>query len=174
MWNKFRRAVAPSIVVVLSAYGFAYAATGSPNPVDLVSNHGKAHSQGAHVTPKPSHSPDASDDPTESPEASHTPKPSHGPERSTTGCPDGFTGNHGQFVSQSDDHHAAAKSDCGKPVHAEETPGVSPTTTDDGDNDAQEVEHGGDHSPEPSESPDADKTGDTNSNDHSGHSGTNG
>jgi hypothetical protein len=164
MWSKIRTAAVPSVVVVLAAYGMAFAATGSPNPMGLVSSHSNASSH-AHVTPKPSHTPD---DPTESPEASHTPKPSHGPERSTVGCPDGFTGNHGQFVSSSDDHHAAAQSDCGKPVQAVRTP--DPSSSDNG----QDVEHGHEQSPEPSESPDPDANGDTHSNDHQGNAGDHG
>ncbi len=160
MWNKFRTAIAPSVVVVLAAYGFAYAATGSPNPINLVSHHATSHVE---VSPDPSDSPEASespeapkpDDPAESPEASHTPKPehtpkaSHGPVRSTVGCPDGFSGNHGRFVSQSDDHEAAAHSDCGKPEHPEASPSSSPT----------EVEHGHGDRPEPSESPEGSDNG---------------
>jgi len=169
MWSKIRTAVAPSVIVVLAAYGMAYAATGSPNPIDLVSHHG-THAGDVtkpDATDKPdvSESPDPSESPeaSESPEPSHEPRTSHGPERSTVGCPDGFTGNHGQFVSQSDDHHAAAQSDCGKPVHPDETPSTSPS----GDK-GHDVEHGHEQSPEPSESPDADSTGDSHSNDHSG------
>jgi hypothetical protein len=168
MWKKLRTAVAPSVVVVLAAYGMAYAATGTPNPIDLMSNHSRAD-QHAHVSPKPSHSPDTSDDPADgdAPEPSHTPKASHGPVRSTVGCPDGFTGNHGQFVSKSDDHHAAAKSDCGKPVHSE-SPEVS--SSDHGDDHGEHVGQN-EHSPEPSESPDPDSTGDQHSNDHTGSGG---
>ena len=176
MLSKLRHAVAPSVIVVLAAYGMAYAATGSPNPIDLVSHHG-AQSD-AVKTPDPSDSPDVSEspDPSESPEASETPeaspepKTSDGPERSTTGCPDGFTGNHGQFVSSSTDHHAAAQSDCGKPVHPDETPSTSPSSNDNGEH----VGHGDEQSPEPSESPEPDSTGDSHSNDHQGNAGTNG
>lgn len=42
------------------------------------------------------------------------------PARSTTGCPDGFEGNHGQFVSGTEEtpRDEAARSDCGKPEQA--------------------------------------------------------
>jgi hypothetical protein len=36
--------------------------------------------------------------------------------RSTEGCPEGFEGNHGQFVSSSEDKQAAAHAECGKPL----------------------------------------------------------
>jgi len=173
MWNRIRTAAVPSVVVVLAAYGFAYAATGSPNPIDLVSHHGPKNAD-AVVSPKPTDSPEGTNDPADSPEASHTPNPSHGPVRSTTGCPAGFTGNHGQFVSQSADHHAAAQSDCGKPVHPTESPGVSPSSTDHPDDNGESIGHGGEQSPEPSESPDADQTGDQHSNGHTGNGGTSG
>ena len=166
--ERLRTAVVPTVVVVLGAYGFAYAATGSPNPVDLVSHHSTDVSPKTSDAPETSEAPDPTDAPDpseapETPEASHTPKASHGPERSTVGCPDGFSGNHGQFVSQSDDHHAAAQSDCGKPVNTE--PATSPSSSDN----PSKVEHGYDKSPEPSESPDPDSTGDQHSNDHQGN-----
>lgn len=39
--------------------------------------------------------------------------------RSTEGCPEGFSGNHGQFVSSTEDRprRDAAHSPCGKPTH---------------------------------------------------------
>lgn len=59
----------------------------------------------------------------------------HGVARSTTGCPAGFTGNHGEYVSSIEDDPAtadvderqvAAQSECGKPVHPDrpDTPGT--------------------------------------------------
>jgi hypothetical protein len=48
--------------------------------------------------------------PDKTPKASRSPKP-----RSREGCPAGFEGNHGRFVSESDDKQAAAHSPCGKP-----------------------------------------------------------
>lgn len=46
----------------------------------------------------------------------------HGPARSTDGCPEGFTGNHGEFVSRTDEtpRNEAAQSNCGKPERAVE------------------------------------------------------
>lgn len=54
------------------------------------------------------------------------PAGAHGVTRSTVGCPAGFTGNHGQYVSSvaqtpgvtEEQKTAAAQSECGKPVHA--------------------------------------------------------
>ncbi|HUR18265.1 MAG TPA: hypothetical protein VMZ51_04925 [Acidimicrobiales bacterium] len=98
----------------------------------------------------------------------------HGVTRSTVGCPAGFTGNHGQYVSSvaqtpgvtEEQKTAAAQSECGKPVHAPpsasganadepKTAGRSgdeqgkPETTDDngqsGDNGQSDDDHPGDH-----------------------------
>lgn len=66
--------------------------------------------------------------------AQNDPASQHGVTRSTAGCPAGFTGNHGQYVSSVEDDPAtadvnerqvAAQSECGKPVHA----GDDPTAT---------------------------------------------
>ncbi|HVE47116.1 MAG TPA: hypothetical protein VNA57_10280 [Acidimicrobiales bacterium] len=58
--------------------------------------------------------------------AAGQPAGTHGVTRSTVGCPAGFTGNHGQYVSSvaktpgvtEEQKTAAAQSECGKPVHA--------------------------------------------------------
>ena len=46
--------------------------------------------------------------------------PTTGTARSTEGCPEGFTGNHGQFVSGTEERprRDAARSPCGKPVQS--------------------------------------------------------
>jgi hypothetical protein len=86
------------------------------------------------------------------------------PTRSTTGCPDGFTGNHGQFVSSvaathPDDHEKiveAAHSDCGKPEHATAKDHESDDTEDEADDQA-----GDDH-----------ESSATSGSDHSSNSGS--
>jgi hypothetical protein len=75
---------------------------------------------------------DADEQETEEPDGDDEGKPEKSPKvkkaRSTEGCPEGFEGNHGQFVSSSEDKQAAAHSDCGKPVKPDkkEKPEKSP------------------------------------------------
>jgi hypothetical protein len=156
MLEKIRKAIVPGIITVMAGYGISYAATGSINPVHLASNASDpvvTDSPAPTDSPEATESPEATDSPeaTESPDATDSPEASdaagtHGVERSTDGCPDGFTGNHGQFVSQSDDKQAAAQSDCGKPVQSVHSPKPSETP---------EVEN----ETEPTESPEAETTG---------------
>lgn len=63
------------------------------------------------VDPAPSPSDDVSDDASDGKKM-----------RSTDGCPEGFTGNHGQYVSGTDEkpRKDAAHSDCGKPVKSDD------------------------------------------------------
>ena len=62
--------------------------------------------------------------------------------RSTEGCADGFTGNHGQFVSSTEDRprRDAAHSPCGKPLRE-----VEEEETDEPSTDAVEPEDDEDH-----------------------------
>jgi hypothetical protein len=57
-------------------------------------------------------------------------------EWSTEGCPEGFTGNHGQYVSSTEDRprNEAAHSECGKPVHGDDE------GSEDGDDDSSSVD----------------------------------
>ena len=65
----------------------------------------------------PAAAPESSDDGTSKTTGTATVK-SERVTRSTDGCAEGFTGNHGQFVSQADDKRTAAHSPCGKPVQS--------------------------------------------------------
>lgn len=61
-----------------------------------------------------------------------------GPVWSTEGCPEGFSGNHGQYVSSSkgtEPRDDAAHSPCGKPVH-EDDEGENEEESDDGEGSA--------------------------------------
>jgi len=97
--------------------------------------------------------------------------------RSTVGCPDGFTGNHGQFVSsvaKSDADHdkvvEAAKSDCGKPEHEA---GDDHEADDAAEHDAGD-DHGDDHGPSAnsgSSSHSGSDDGGSHDHGHSGHGG---
>ncbi len=159
MLEKIRRAVIPGLITVVAGYGISFAATGSVNPMNLVSSEGSVE---APETSPPSHTPNShaadgqAHKAAKTPKPDRTPKPSHGPERSTEGCPEGFTGNHGEFVSQSDDKEAAAQSNCGKPVQAVHTP--KPSAEGDDEVKTEENEEA-ENETEPAESPETDHTG---------------
>lgn len=116
MPGSVRRLAFGVLVALLAVSGFSYARTGAPNPVRAV-----IETVTAQVDP-----PETEVTPTPSPVvvvvADEPVEPDEGKERSTEGCPAGFTGNHGQFVSQTEERprSEAAHSPCGKPVHAVE------------------------------------------------------
>ncbi len=80
------------------------------------------------------------------------PAGTHGVTRSTEGCPAGFTGNHGQYVSSVKDDPAtpdvnerqqAAESECGKPVNSGGEPEAAKTDADKpADSRRSNAEHG--------------------------------
>lgn len=139
MLNRLRGLLVPLVVLSLAVGGLAYAAADDNSPVDLVQDTAEdlPESDDGVVQDDEATEPESDDDdgvtttddgivddviddaaPTADEEESH------GPERSTEGCPEGFSGNHGQFVSESDDEHPrsdAAHSPCGKPVHEDES-----------------------------------------------------
>lgn len=127
MFRHIRHALVYVFAAALASTGLAYAATGNLNPVDAVlsaasSDPGPAVDEAAlETTADELGDSDVTDtdgdddgDPTGSSPTTPTAK---GPEWSTEGCPEGFSGNHGQHVSASDDKREAAHSPCGKPVH---------------------------------------------------------
>jgi hypothetical protein len=122
------------VVAMLGLSGLSYAGTGAPDPVGTLTD--AVRSAFSEDTPVPDLSdlqpqvqqvdePEATvtgeeDDP-ETADENGEPA-STGPVWSTEGC-EGFTGNHGQYVSQSpeggESRSEAARSPCGKPVQAE-------------------------------------------------------
>lgn len=67
--------------------------------------------------------------------------------RSTEGCPAGFTGNHGQFVSSTDERprRDAAHSPCGKPVQSVHDDAETEDVDDEQLADEEEERHGKGH-----------------------------
>jgi len=104
------------------------------------------------------------------PEAEHETETEH--TRSTVGCPEGFTGNHGQFVSsvaKSDDDHdkvvEAAHSQCGKPEHEA---GDDHDADDDAEHEAGD-DHDGDHHGPSSNAGPSSTSGSDDGGSHHGH-----
>jgi hypothetical protein len=90
------------------------------------------------VSPSPEVSPDG--EPTDAGGEAPAPDAS---KFSADGCPEGFSGNHGQYVSTSDDKNEAAHSTCGKPVKPEkEKPKDSPKDSEDETDDEEEGSDG--------------------------------
>jgi hypothetical protein len=132
MFGPIRNALVAGLIAALGLVGVSYATTGSVNPVKIVSPTtadepsgptGATGDSGASGPTGPSgdsgpSGPSGSSGATGATGATGE----HGPERSTAGCPTGFTGNHGQFVSSQPkgDRSDAAQSDCGKPVNAKQ------------------------------------------------------
>src|SRR5581483_8444762 len=114
MFGSIRNALVAGLIAALGLVGVSYATTGSVNPVTLVKPADASGPSGPTGPTGPS-GPTGATGP--SGPTGPVPSPSHGPERSTEGCPEGFTGNHGQFVSgqPKGDRSEAAHSDCGKP-----------------------------------------------------------
>jgi hypothetical protein len=112
MLGSLRNALLAGLIAAVGMFGVSYAATGSLNPANVVSHGGASSAAGSSLEP-------GSSDVSETGSSPVSPTADHGPERSTEGC-DGFTGNHGQFVSQSPEgsRSDAAHSDCGKPVQS--------------------------------------------------------
>lgn len=120
MLLPFRRLLVPVFAISLAAGGLAYAAADNRTALDVASQ-----------TANDSDSPQALDVGDEGdlqtqngetePDARFAPTGSSGVTstgRSTEGCPEGFSGNHGQFVSGIEDRprNEAAHSPCGKPL----------------------------------------------------------
>lgn len=142
--RRLKNLAISALITLTGMSGMSYAFTGGVVPLateDVVEPEPTDDPQ-AHPTPDPSDAADgpvASEDPAPSAEPSADPvvEPEATPEtsdeaddsdegddgakkaRSTEGCPEGFTGNHGQFVSQSENKKEAAHSECGKPVKDE-------------------------------------------------------
>src|SRR5581483_12301352 len=131
MFGSIRNALVAGLIAALGLVGVSYATTGSVNPVTLVKPAdasgpsgptGPTGPSGPTGATGPSGPTGATGPSGPSGPSGPVPSPSHGPERSTEGCPEGFTGNHGQFVSgqPKGDRSEAAHSDCGKPVNAKQ------------------------------------------------------
>lgn len=152
MFGSLRNALIAGLIAALGLVGVSYAQTGSLNPVKIVTNGNSTVGETSEVseTPEAPETPE----PSETPEADETSNaqatPEATPQRSTVGCPAGFTGNHGQFVSSQpkDKRSEAAHSECGKPVkddHEEVGDGEHGQSGDQGDqgpDDGRAGEHG--------------------------------
>lgn len=130
MLERLRRLLVPVTIFLFVAAGLAYAAVDDVAPVVALDQATDSPEPDAgegtdDAIPSPADTPEPSDnaeEPTDEPEsddAAETPEASDGRERSTEGCPDGFEGNHGKYVSSTEERprRDAAKSPCGKPVH---------------------------------------------------------
>jgi hypothetical protein len=147
MQKLIRRYLIPALVVAVTGTGVSFAATGSVVPfhhdTTLVSNTEDNSTEVQDSTESDDQNEDvAGQNQDETANEQESSDPSGPPVRSTEGC-DGFTGtdgqfNHGQFVSQSEDHQPAAHSPCGKPVQS-----IDANKDKGDDNEAPEVE---DHS----------------------------
>ena len=161
MWRSIRSAVAPVLCLLIALGGVSYALASSVD--DDTSGDEIVLQTETDDDPGENVEEEEGDDevkPEKTPKVSKTPKP-----RSTEGCTDGFEGNHGQFVSKSDDKQAAAHSACGKPVKkdkkekkakkmkAEKTPKPekSPKADEVDDDDQGEDDQGEDESDDESE-----------------------
>ncbi len=118
MLLPMRRLLVPVLVISMTVGGLAYAAGDASQPDNLTGSD-ESPAQGLETgdtlleidLDAPDGSPES--DPTGSSGVTST-------GRSTEGCPEGFTGNHGQFVSSTEEHprRDAAHSPCGKPLQA--------------------------------------------------------
>jgi hypothetical protein len=123
----FKKLAAPIFALSLAGAGLAYAATETPtqDTVEPRSDELTSPAPDLELETGPAESPEApevSDDAGDDEGAEPETGDHHGVQRSTEDCPEGFSGNHGQFVSGTEDQprNEAAHSDCGKPVHAAE------------------------------------------------------
>jgi hypothetical protein len=108
MWRQVRAALVPAVCVLIATGGASYGFTSALSPAG---NEFALRSSETDDDPGENVAEDEGEGkPDKTPKASRSPKP-----RSREGCPAGFEGNHGRFVSESDDKQAAAHSPCGKP-----------------------------------------------------------
>lgn len=119
MLLPLRRLLVPIFAISLAAGGLAYAAA-DDRPLDVAGQ--TAGEQGASQALNAGEQgdlqteiEDAETHESLNPTGSSAVTPTG---RSTEGCPEGFTGNHGQFVSGTDERprNEAAQSPCGKPL----------------------------------------------------------
>jgi hypothetical protein len=116
MLTQLKRLLVPVFALSLTAGGLAYAATGHSFGLDIA---GRTSDETAALGADAQSSLELGD--TDDPTGSSPTTPTA---RSTEGCPAGFDGNHGQFVSSTEDtpRNEAAHSPCGKPVQAVDHP----------------------------------------------------
>jgi len=111
-----RRYLIPALIVAMTGTGISFAATGGTHAPH---HHGAPTVTDTEDTTEVNEAPETDEneepDENEAPDAEHTPIP-----RFTEGCGEGFDGNHGDYVSHSEDKQTAAHSDCGKPLVAVE------------------------------------------------------
>lgn len=121
--SPLRVVLLPALALLISSGAASYALTGSIVPsssagVEVVvdTSPPRAHVDVDVRTSEPPDKPEVDRDNREV-HSDDAAKPASQP-RSTQGCPPGFTGNHGDFVSHTDrPRDEAARSDCGKPQH---------------------------------------------------------
>lgn len=136
MLTRLRGLLIPVVALSLTVGGLAYAAVDDDSPIDVVQDTAEEAPETVvddEVAPddqptEPGESDDevttmdddgTVDDVAEDAGPAEDQEAAHGPERSTEGCPEGFSGNHGQYVSGTEERprSEAAHSPCGKPVH---------------------------------------------------------
>ena len=132
MFGSIRNGLLAALIAAVGTLGVSYAATGTLNPAKVLTQQAASQapvledgSSGA--TPTADGSSDVTPTTRGRPGAQGS---EGGAERSEVGCGDftpeeGKKFNHGQFVQQSpkggEARRAAARSECGKPVHADQT-----------------------------------------------------
>lgn len=159
MSQLIRNGLVAAAIAALGTIGVSYAATGSLNPVTVLDTgassaageSGPTGQTGPSGTTGETGASGATGETGPSGETGESgPSGASGPERSTEGCPEGFSGNHGQFVRDADhgEHgrSEAARSDCGKPVqsleHGDDEQTEAPEAEEEAEH-ADHAEHGG-------------------------------
>lgn len=115
MWPRIRKLAIPLLVASFSTAGLAYAQMGETSSEDSARDvteveSGELIAGGENILELDDEGNEGAD-PTGSSGTTAT-------GRSTEGCPDGFSGNHGQYVSSTEERprREAAHSQCGKPL----------------------------------------------------------
>jgi hypothetical protein len=131
--DRFRFPMLSILLMLAAVSGVSFGLTGRVVPLvgppkdEIVLQSGDAQGENGSLTtgapevsasPEVSDAPEVDDDGEDQSSDASSDRSSEGKERSTEGCPEGFEGNHGEFVSQSTarPRSDAAHSDCGKPV----------------------------------------------------------
>jgi hypothetical protein len=161
---RYLRSALPAVLCLLIAGGASYAMTAatedppSETPAEETTPPGEGDNTVTDPAPTdpPADDEVPTEDPVTEPVVDPAPEAGTGEETdvseeaaddakfSTEGCPEGFTGNHGQYVSSTQDRprNEAAKSSCGKPVKDDD---AEDETTDEEVADTDEPEDSNGH-----------------------------
>jgi len=141
MLRHLRSAIVPVLSLVIGLGGISFGLAGATLPLSPASSESELPQETTVPEQEVSEEPVSEDPAGEEPEVEPTPAPVEPlveapvaeeedgtatdtavQKWSTEGCPEGFTGNHGQFVSSTEDRprNEAAHSECGKPVHGDD------------------------------------------------------